>query len=45
MHFMAETILAGDLLGIEPFGQPAVEAGKVLAREKLAAMGKGGGGS
>jgi glucose-6-phosphate isomerase len=43
MHFMAETILAGDLLGIEPFGQPAVEAGKVLAREKLAAMGESGG--
>ncbi|HSR56185.1 MAG TPA: glucose-6-phosphate isomerase [Alphaproteobacteria bacterium] len=41
MHFMVETILAGDLLGIEPFGQPAVEAGKVLAREKLAAMGAG----
>lgn len=41
-HFMAETILAGDLLGIEPFGQPAVEAGKVLARQKLAAMGGGG---
>ncbi len=42
-HFMAETILAGDLLGIEPFGQPAVEAGKVLARQKLAAMGGGPG--
>jgi glucose-6-phosphate isomerase len=42
-HFMAETVLAGDLLGIEPFGQPAVEAGKVLARQKLAAMGGGPG--
>ncbi|MCZ6496147.1 MAG: glucose-6-phosphate isomerase [Alphaproteobacteria bacterium] len=38
MHFMVETILAGDLLGVDPFGQPAVEAGKALARQSLAAM-------
>ncbi len=40
MHFMVETILSADLLGIDPFGQPAVEAGKVRARALLAAMGR-----
>ena len=45
MHFMVETILAGDLLGIDPFGQPAVEAGKALARKTLAAMGRDGEGA
>jgi glucose-6-phosphate isomerase len=40
MHFMVETILAGDLMGVDPFGQPAVEAGKILARDSLAAMGQ-----
>jgi glucose-6-phosphate isomerase len=40
MHFMVETILAGDLMGVDPFGQPAVEAGKILARDSLAAMGR-----
>ena len=30
-----ETIIAADLLGIDPFDQPAVEEGKVLAREYL----------
>ena len=35
MHFMLETILAAGLLGIDPFGQPAVELGKRLARERL----------
>jgi glucose-6-phosphate isomerase len=38
-HFMLETILAGDLLGVSPFGQPAVEQGKVLARQYLREMG------
>ncbi len=37
MHFMLETILAGRLLGIDPFDQPAVELGKKLARERLIA--------
>jgi glucose-6-phosphate isomerase len=37
MHFMLETILAGRLLGIDPFDQPAVELAKTLARERLAA--------
>ncbi len=36
MHFMIETILAADLLGVDPFDQPAVELGKRLAREYLA---------
>jgi glucose-6-phosphate isomerase len=35
MHFMLETILAGRLLGIDPFDQPAVELAKVLSRERL----------
>jgi glucose-6-phosphate isomerase len=37
MHFMLETILAGRLLGIDPFDQPAVELAKVLSRERLVA--------
>lgn len=35
MHFMLETILAGRLMGVDPFGQPAVEEGKDLARRYL----------
>ena len=35
MHFMLETILMGRLTGVDPFGQPAVEEGKILAREYL----------
>jgi len=35
MHFMLETILAADLLGVNAFDQPAVEEGKVLTREYL----------
>ncbi len=35
MHFMVETILAGRLLGVDPFDQPAVELAKVLTRERL----------
>lgn len=38
MHFMIETILAGHLMGVDPFGQPAVEDGKQRARGALAAM-------
>ncbi len=38
MHFMLETIIAADLLGVDPFDQPAVEAGKVLARKYLEEM-------
>ena len=36
MHMMLETILAGRLLGVDPFDQPAVELAKVLTRERLA---------
>lgn len=35
MHFMIETILAGRLLDIDPFDQPAVEQGKILTRRYL----------
>jgi glucose-6-phosphate isomerase len=35
MHFMLETILAADLLGVNAFDQPAVEEGKVLTRQYL----------
>lgn len=35
MHFILETIIAADLLGIDPFDQPAVEESKVLARKYL----------
>ena len=36
MHFMLETILTAHLLGVDPFDQPAVEEGKVLAKRYLA---------
>lgn len=39
MHFMLETIIAGKMLGVDPFDQPAVEEGKILARQYLAEMG------
>ena len=39
MHFMLETVLAADLLGVDPFDQPAVEQGKVLTRRYLREMG------
>jgi glucose-6-phosphate isomerase len=35
MHFMLETIIAACLLGVDPFDQPAVEEGKVLAKRYL----------
>jgi len=38
MHFMLETILAAELMGVDPFDQPAVELSKRLTREQLAAM-------
>ena len=37
MHFMLETIIAAHLLGVDPFDQPAVEEGKVLAKKYLTA--------
>jgi len=38
MHFMLETIVAADLLGVNAFDQPAVENGKILAKEYLTKM-------
>ncbi len=43
MHFMLETVIAADLLGVNPFDQPAVEEGKRLARDYLRAAGGTGG--
>lgn len=39
MNAMLETILLADLLAVDPFDQPAVEKGKILTREYLAALG------
>ena len=39
MHFMLETIIAADLLGVDAFDQPAVEEGKILAKQYLAGKG------
>jgi glucose-6-phosphate isomerase len=35
MHFMLETIYTADLYGVNPFNQPAVEEGKILAKKYL----------
>lgn len=35
MHFILETILAAELLGVDPFDQPAVEMGKRITRAYL----------
>ena len=40
MHYMLETVIAGHLFGVDPFGQPAVEEGKILARRYLSEMGR-----
>jgi glucose-6-phosphate isomerase len=37
MHFMMETIVAGRLLNLDPFDQPAVELAKVLTKQRLGA--------
>jgi glucose-6-phosphate isomerase len=37
MHFMLETVVAAHLLDVDPFDQPAVDEGKILARARLAA--------
>jgi glucose-6-phosphate isomerase len=39
MHGMLETILAGYALNVDPFDQPAVEEGKILAKQYLAEAG------
>lgn len=36
MHFMLETVIAAHLLGVNPYDQPAVEEGKILAKQYLA---------
>lgn len=36
MQLMLETILTGYALGVDPFDQPAVEEGKILAKQYLA---------
>lgn len=38
-HFMLETVIAADLLGISAFGQPGVEGGKARTRQYLQSMG------
>jgi glucose-6-phosphate isomerase len=38
MHMMLETILAADLMEVDPFDQPAVELAKVITRERVAAI-------
>jgi len=38
-HFLLETLLAADLLGISPFGQPAVEDGKRRTRAYVESRG------
>ncbi len=35
MHFMLETIMTADVLGIDAFNQPSVEDGKILTRQYL----------
>jgi glucose-6-phosphate isomerase len=40
MHFMLETIIVADLIGVNAFDQPAVEEGKVIARQYLGEMGR-----
>jgi len=40
MHFMLETVIAADLLGVNAFDQPAVEEGKRLARQHLGEIGR-----
>ena len=35
MYFFIETIIAGEILGINIFNQPAVEDGKVLTKKIL----------
>jgi glucose-6-phosphate isomerase len=37
MHYMLETMFAAQLLGVDAFDQPAVEEGKILTRQYLAA--------
>jgi glucose-6-phosphate isomerase len=36
MHYMLETMIAGHMLGVDAFDQPAVEEGKILAKRYIA---------
>lgn len=38
MHYMLETMLTAELLGVNAFDQPAVEEGKVLTRDYLKSL-------
>jgi len=38
MHYMIETILTASLMGIDAFNQPAVEEGKIIARDLMGKM-------
>jgi len=38
MHFMLETVLAAALMGLDPFGQPAVEEIKIRLKAALAPL-------
>ncbi len=40
MHFLLETAIAGYMLGIDPYTQPAVDAGKALMRDFLSKSGE-----
>ena len=40
MHFFLETIITAHLWSVDPFDQPAVEEGKILARQYLGKMRK-----
>jgi glucose-6-phosphate isomerase len=42
MHFMLETSVAANLLDVDAFNQPAVEDGKLLARQYLGETGSAG---
>ena len=39
-HFIVETLLMAELLGVNPFDQPAVEGGKILAKRFLTQPGR-----
>ena len=38
MHYMLETVIAADLLGVNAYDQPAVEEGKILAKDHLSRL-------
>ena len=40
MHFMLETIMVANLLGLNAFNQPAVEEGKAMAKKSLLIRGR-----